>query len=85
MMNTTAGRPGRSRKDGWWAAVFLAPNLIFFLAFTIIPVIWALVMSFMNWKIIGSPSWAGFSNYIEIFTIDEVFWKVLKNARKCPD
>ena len=80
MMNTTAGRPGRSRKDGWWAAVFLAPNLIFFLAFTIIPVIWALVMSFMNWKIIGSPSWAGFSNYIEIFTIDEVFWKVLKNT-----
>lgn len=75
-----AGQKRRGKKDGIWAAAFLAPNLIFFIAFTIIPVIWAAVMSFTKWNIIGSPTWIGLQNYVEIFTQDEVFWKVLKNT-----
>lgn len=67
-------------RDGFWAAIFLAPNLLCFFSFTIIPVIWAAVMSFTEWKIIGTPSWIGIQNYVEIFTKDEVFWQVLKNT-----
>lgn len=67
-------------RSGLWAALFLAPNLSFFLCFTVIPVTWAAVMSFMDWKIIGTPSWIGIKNYIEIFTVDRIFWTVLKNT-----
>lgn len=63
-----------------WAFVFLTPNLLFFLAFTIVPVVWAAVMSLTEWKIIGTPTWIGLQNYVEIFTQDEVFWGVLKNT-----
>ena len=67
-------------RDGFWAALFLAPNLLCFISFTIIPVVWAAVMSFTEWKIIGTPHWIGLENYREIFTQDEVFWQVLKNT-----
>lgn len=70
----------RGFDDTGWALVFLMPNLLFFLVFTVIPVIWAAVMSFTEWKIIGSPTWIGIQNYIEIFTVDDVFWGVLKNT-----
>lgn len=80
-MAQNAVKPPRRRLgQTGWAFLFLMPNLLFFLAFTVIPVIWAAVMSFTEWKIIGSPRWIGLQNYIEIFTTDEVFWTVLKNT-----
>lgn len=79
VQKTTRKRPLASR-DGAWAVLFLLPNLLFFLAFTIIPILWAAVMSFTDWKIIGSPTWVGLDNYIEIFIKDRVFWQVFKNT-----
>ena len=79
-MTQHIARRGMKSSDGLWAALFLAPNFLCFFAFTIVPVVWAAAMSFTEWKIIGSPTWIGLGNYIEIFTKDEVFWQVLKNT-----
>ncbi len=79
-MTQHIARRGMKSSDGLWAALFLAPNFLCFFAFTIVPVVWAAAMSFTEWKIIGSPTWIGLDNYIEIFTKDEVFWQVLKNT-----
>jgi multiple sugar transport system permease protein len=59
--------------------LFLLPNFIGFLIFTLFPVGFSLVLSFMNWDL-SDFSFAGFSNYIEIFTKDEHFFRVLKNT-----
>lgn len=67
-------------RDGIWAFLFIAPNLMCFVAFTVIPVIWAAIMSLTDWKIIGAPKWVGLSNYIELFTRDTVFSQVFSNT-----
>lgn len=39
----------------------------------------AMVISFQNWNLLGSRTWAGLDNYTKLFA-DPVFWKVFKNT-----
>jgi multiple sugar transport system permease protein len=62
--------PGaKSRRDRWAnrdrtaAAGLLAPNLVLFTVFIIIPVILALALSFTSWDLVGAPQWIGLGNY----------------------
>jgi multiple sugar transport system permease protein len=54
--------------------LFILPWLIGFLVFYAGPALVSLVMSFTKWNIVGTPTWIGFDNYIEIFTGDKNFW-----------
>ena len=47
------------------AAAFglLAPNLILYSVFIIIPVLLALALSFASWNLVGAPQWVGLANY----------------------
>jgi multiple sugar transport system permease protein len=63
------------RKLGY---LFLAPNLIGFIVLTLIPVIWALVLSFHKWGGFGPMEFVGFKNYSRMFT-NETFWISIKN------
>src|ERR1700733_13073557 len=63
------GRAGANRwasRDRFAAAGFLAPNLIMFTVFIIIPVILALALSFTNWNLVGAPQWIGLGNYRQL-------------------
>lgn len=44
--------------------LFLTPNLLGFLVFTLIPVIAVFVISFTDWNAFGSPKLIGFQNYL---------------------
>ncbi|MGG4489479.1 carbohydrate ABC transporter permease [Metabacillus idriensis] len=69
----------KQRDRSQW--VFLAPYLIFFSVFIIIPVAAAIVLSFTYFNAIESPSFIGLSNYVALMTQDEVFMqKVLPNT-----
>lgn len=57
--------------------LFILPWIIGFLAFTIGPLIFSLIMSFFNWPVIGSPEFVGFGNYIQMFTKDTQVLKSL--------
>ncbi len=57
--------------------LFISPWVIGFLAFTLIPLIFSLVMSFFNWPVIGKPQFVGLGNYIQMFTKDPQFGKSL--------
>ncbi|NLB90777.1 MAG: sugar ABC transporter permease [Clostridiales bacterium] len=46
---------------------FLAPNFIGFLFFTMIPVLFSIVLSFLNWGGGSNITWAGLDNFAEIF------------------
>jgi len=59
---------------------FITPWIIGMLAFTLIPVIYALVLSFMKWNVFGSPTYIGLANYKKMFTTDPLFWKSLWNT-----
>ncbi|MFV0401582.1 MAG: carbohydrate ABC transporter permease [Oscillospiraceae bacterium] len=55
--------------------VFIAPFIIGLFAFTIIPIIISLVLSFTRYDILSNPVFIGLQNYKEMFTNDPTFWK----------
>jgi multiple sugar transport system permease protein len=76
MQSRLTKRQLRETRAGY---LFILPNLAGFLVFTLFPVGFSLVLSFMNWNLTDF-SFAGLQNYIEIFTRDELFFKVLSNT-----
>jgi multiple sugar transport system permease protein len=67
------------RRNRITAGLFLLPNIIGFLIFTLIPVIYALVLSFMQWDGTKSMKFVGFKNFIRLFQ-DSGFLESLKNT-----
>jgi multiple sugar transport system permease protein len=54
----------RTRRDGRAAAVMIAPNILLFGVFIVIPVVSGLLLSFTTWNITnGWPKWVGLANY----------------------
>lgn len=59
--------------------VLIAPALIVFLAITVFPLVFNIIMSLCNWQLDGNISFVGVSNYLSVFT-DQTFWKTLLNT-----
>ena len=72
----------------WWrkegtAYMFLAPFLILFLMFIVVPVIAAIFLSFTNFDSINWPDLIGLKNYVALFTSDSIFMQyVVPNTLK---
>src|SRR5690625_49334 len=63
----------------FWGYFFLTPQLIGLLAFSLIPLAFAIGLSFMSWDGFGDRSFVGLGNFIRQFT-NAVFWKSLWNT-----
>jgi alpha-1,4-digalacturonate transport system permease protein len=59
--------------------LFLAPNLVIFALFIILPAILGLRMSLFDWSILEGSKFAGLANFKELLT-DTMFWKTLGNT-----
>ena len=58
----------------------LAPFLIFFFLFTILPILSSIVLSFFSFDTMSLPRFAGLENYARMFLDDEVFPIAVKNT-----
>lgn len=58
----------------------ILPWLIGFILFTGGPVIYSFAMSLTNWTGMASREWVGLDNYIQLLTVDPLFWTVVKNT-----
>ena len=67
------------KKNGT-AYLCLFPYMIIFTTFTILPVAVSIFFSFTHYNVIQPPQWIGFQNYINMFTVDPIFIKVLVNT-----
>lgn len=67
-------------QENLFGYLFMAPFLILFFLFVIIPVLVAIYLSFTNYNMIQAPSWTGWSNYIRLLLDDDVFLLSLKNT-----
>jgi ABC-type sugar transport system permease subunit len=56
-----------SRRSRWTAYGLLAPSLFGVTVFLAIPVLLVIGFSFVRWNLLTSPTWAGLSNYVDIF------------------
>ncbi len=80
--------PGIEHKDSLWAKMkkswrsyaFVAPFLLLFTIFTVIPVLLSIVLSFTYFNMLEFPTWVGWGNYIRLFLADEVFLIAVKNT-----
>ena len=63
-------------KKQWKGYLFIMPWLIGLLAFTVIPMIFSLYISFTEWPILKGPTFVFLDNYIKIFQ-DPMFYNSL--------
>lgn len=67
-----------TRRETISAYLFLAPALVFFVGFVIVPMVMCLVTSFFNYSM-TEFTFVGFDNYKEMFQ-DDIFIKALANT-----
>ena len=67
------------KKEGRVAMMFLAPNIIGFLIFTVGPILYALYLSLTEWNMVRSPVFVGLGNFIKLFQ-EPRFYQALKNT-----
>lgn len=58
----------------------MAPFLIIFFTFTILPVFISIVLSFTHYNVLQAPEFIGFENYRKLLVDDEVFSIAVKNT-----
>lgn len=61
------------------AYLFIAPTMLLFIIFTVIPVFNALYLSFTNYDVISRSEWVGFANYERLLN-DALYWTTFKNV-----
>ncbi|MCL6590761.1 MAG: sugar ABC transporter permease [Firmicutes bacterium] len=80
-LGTLKPQNARSRKtgqvtDNLMGYFFISPFLVGFLAFTIIPILASLYLSFTRYPLLSPPVFIGLANFKEMLR-DELFWKSL--------
>lgn len=65
--------------------LFIAPHVLLFLLFFLVPMVFGIYASFTKWDLFGDPTWVGLKNYQTIFTNTDStfyrqFWNGLKNT-----
>jgi multiple sugar transport system permease protein len=84
-MAQASGTDGRS----WWARnqvrlapwLFLAPGVLFFAVYVILPIVQSFQISLYHWDGLGEPVPVGFENYRQLFD-DRAFYVSLRNNVK---
>lgn len=67
-------------RDNRSSYVMMLPFMIFFLLFTVIPILAATALSFTDFNMLEIPKFVGWDNYVRLFTDDADFLKALKNT-----
>ncbi|MBN8882322.1 MAG: sugar ABC transporter permease [Salana multivorans] len=68
------------RRERRAALGFLAPNLLGFTVFTIVPIGASLVLAFYEWPLLGERVFVGLDNVVRMLTTDPVFWQIVGNT-----
>ncbi len=72
-MGDQANSPGRRGRRGapgeprLVAYAYLAPALLAYAAFALVPFLWAAWISFFEWDGVSAGTWTGVSNYVDLF------------------
>ncbi len=67
------------RKFSWTPYLFLLPAIAFLCLTSFLPVLQAIYLSFTDYDFVGSPTFIGGRNYINLWK-DQTFWKTLGNT-----
>lgn len=62
------------------AYFMLAPFLILFIIFTVLPVVLSIFLSLTDFNMLEMPGWVGIDNYTRLFLEDEIFMLACQNT-----
>ncbi|MGC6496666.1 MAG: carbohydrate ABC transporter permease [Candidatus Puniceispirillaceae bacterium] len=71
-------RSARTNSLTLMPVLFIAPALLFFVVYVILPIFQSFYISFHEWDGLGEMEWVGLGHYITLFD-DERFYTALKN------
>jgi multiple sugar transport system permease protein len=77
---STAVRQGNRRGDAWAATFMLAPNVLAYVLFIVVPAVSGVVISFYSWDLFSPPVWVGLKNYDTLVhdpVVLESLWRTL--------
>lgn len=66
-----------------WSYLFILPSLLTFTIFTLVPVVWSLVISFQDYSLVRGGKWVTpiYANYVEAFTLlNGIFLTAIRNT-----
>lgn len=66
-------------RDDKWAWIMLAPSIVGFLMFMLIPMAATLILSFFKYDMLDTPKFIGLKNYIDLIH-DPIAWQVTGNT-----
>ncbi len=67
-------------KNNKTAYFMVAPFLLLFIVFTVLPVFLSILLSFTNFNMLQMPDWVGTENYLRLFLDDEIFILACQNT-----
>jgi len=70
----------REMKKSKHSYVLLAPYMILFAVFTVLPVVMSMILSFTYFNMLEFPKFIGWSNYSRLFLEDDIFLIAIKNT-----
>ena len=71
-----------SMKESTVYYLIMAPFMLLFFTFGILPILSSMVLSFFDYDMVSTPIFVGFDNYIRMFTGDQAFFKVVGTTLK---
>lgn len=60
--------------------LYIAPYMLLFFVFTVLPVLISIFYSFTSFNILEPARWLGLENYIRLFLDDDVFLRSFQNT-----
>ena len=87
-VNRPVSRQEMTRRQWIWkemkrnkvAYLMAGPFMVLFFIFTILPVALSVFFSLTDFNMLQTPNWVGLTNYVRLFTKDEIFLKCCKNT-----
>ena len=67
-------------KNNKTAYFMVAPFLLLFIVFTVLPVVLSIFLSFTDFNMLQMPGWEGLENYTRLFLGDEIFIQSIQNT-----
>ena len=67
-------------KRNWVAYLMVAPYMLIFTCFTILPVALSIILSFTDFNLLQMPNIVWFDNYIRLFLDDDIFLTAAQNT-----
>ena len=67
-------------RQNWIAYLMVAPYMILFTLFTVVPVVLSIVISFTDFNMLEFPNIVWLKNYVTLFFDDDIFLIAIKNT-----